>query len=140
MSTQAFRGLAQVSGILSALDVIVYPVAQTGKLTHNFQLEVEKDNVGQDCAWRAQNEFVDGDLVMKLLGDTAAHAATGGAFLAPLAVVTLSTFKVATWNTTYIVVPGGDLDQKNDATSSITFKLRKYVDATQNALFAATPS
>ncbi len=140
MATKTFRGKAQVAGCPAAFDVILYPVQQSMKLTHEFNEEILQDADGQDASWRAQNEKLMGDLEMKLMGDIAAHAATGAAFLAPLAVVTISTAIVTAWNTTWEVVPNGSIATKNDAAGDISFRLRRYVDATQNTLAAATPS
>ena len=140
MATLTKRGKAQVFGIPGDFDVILYPVQQSAKLNHNFKEEIVADPLNQDCAWNATNEHIMGDVMMKLLGDTQAHAVAGGAFLAPLAVVTLSGFDLAVYNTTWEIVPGSDIDQKNTSVGDITFKLRRYVDATQNTLAAATPS
>ncbi len=140
MATLTKRGKAQVFGIPGAFDVILYPVQQSFKQNHNFTEEIVKDALGQDSAWAAYNEHIMGDVAMKLIGDTQAHAVAGGAFLAPLAVVTLSGFDLAVLNTTWEIVSGSDIDQTNTKQGDITFKLRRYVDATQNTLAAATPS
>ncbi len=134
------RGKAQVSGVAGTFDVILYPVQQSMKATHNFELEVAKDAQGDDTAWKANNENIDGDIGMKILGDTIAHAKTGGAFFAPLAVVTISACDLAIWNTTWVVQPGSDIDLGNTKIGDISFKLKRYVDATQNTLSATTPS
>lgn len=134
------RGKAQVTGVAGAFDVILYPVQQGMKASHAFDLEATADAQGDDAAWRTRNEMVEGDVAMKLLGDTAAHAKAGGAFLAPLAVVTISGCDLALWNTTWLVVPGSDIDLGNTKVGDITFKLRRYVDSTQNTAFATTPS
>ena len=140
MATLTKRGLASVTGVTGTFDVILYPVQQTIKANHNFDEEIIKDVQGQDNAWIARNEHIMGDIAMKLLGDTAAHAKAGGAFLAPLAVVTISACDLTVLNTTWEVVSGSDIDLANTKVGDITFKLRRYVDATQNTLAAATPS
>jgi hypothetical protein len=140
MATLTKRGLASVTGVTGTFDVIIYPVQQTVKGSHAFEEEIVKDVQGQDTAWIARNEHIMLDVMMKLLGDTAAHAATGAAFLAPLAVVTLSGFTPAYLNTTFEVVPGSDISQVNTATGDISFKLRRYVDSQQNTLAATVPS
>lgn len=140
MASVVFRGKAAVEGIAGTFDVITYPVAQTGKLTQNFEEEIVKDVHGFDGAWLARNEHELFDVGMKILGDTAAHAATGGAFLAPFATVTLSGFTLTVLNGAYQLVSGGDIDLGNTKVGDISFKLRKYADSTQNTAATSTPT
>jgi len=140
MATKTFRGKAQVAGFAGTIDVVVYPVQQSGKLTHKFEMEKIKDADGQFASARTQNEMVDFDLEMKLVGDTAAHAATGAAFLAPQASVTLSAFTVAQYNGVWIYAPDSSMSLKNDSAGDMSYRLEKYVDATQNTLMTTTPS
>ena len=140
MATQLKRGLAQVTGCAATFDVILYPIPQNMKQTHEFEMEIVKDVNGQDTAWWTRNEMINGDVAMKLVGDSNAHAQAGAAFLAPLAVVTISGSPVALWNTTWTIMNGSDIDLGNTKVGDITFKLRRYSDATQNALFATQPS
>lgn len=140
MATQIFHGKAQVTGCAATFDVVLYPIQQTMKANHAFELDTTNDSDGQDCAWRTYNEKVDGDVAFKLLGDTLAHAEAGAAFLAPLAVITISACKVALFNTTYCLMSGSDIDLANTKVGDMTFKLRRYVDPTQNILFATVPS
>lgn len=140
MPSVVFRGKAALEGIAGTFDVIVYPVAQTGKLSQNFEEEIVKDVHGFDAAWLARNEHELFDVGMKVLGDTAAHAAAGAAFLAPFATVTLSAFTATVFNGAYQLISGGDIDLGNTKVADINFKLRKYADATQNTSATTTPS
>lgn len=140
MASVVKRGKASVEGIPGSIDVIVYPVSQTGKMTQNFEEEIIKDTHGFDAAWLARNEHQTFDLAMKLLGDTQAHAITGGAFLAPYATVTLSGFDLTILNGAYQNLTGSDIDLGNTKVGDISFKLRKYADSTQNTLATTTPS
>lgn len=140
MATLIKRGKASVTGCPFTFDVVLYPVPQSAKVTHNFELEKVKDVQGQDVAWISRNELLDADIMLKLLGDTAAHAAAGAAFLAPMAVITISGADATLWNTTWILSPGSSLDLKNDSVGELGLKLYKYVDSTQNTLAATTPS
>jgi len=140
MATLTVRGKATLSGSTAAFDVILYPVQQSMKMSQHFDEEIIKDAVGQDAAWLARNEKYEGDIAMKLLGDTAAHAQAGAAFLGPLAIVTISTCLCTAWNTTWQVIAGGDIGLVNDKVGDITFKLRRYADSTQNTLAGTTPS
>jgi len=137
------RGKGAVEGCAGLFDVILtgsYGGLQSASTTHNFELEVVKDNAGQDGAWRSRNEMVELEADFKMLGTTAALAKASAALLAPLAVVTISACDITEWNTTYCVIPGASQKLKNDAIGDLSVKLRRYVDATQNTLFAATPS
>jgi hypothetical protein len=140
MATLTVRGKASMSGNTATFDVILYPVQQSMKVSQQWEEEIVKDAVGQDAAWLARNEKYDGDLMMKLIGDTAAHAQAGAAFLGPLAIVTITACLVTLWNSTWQVVPGSDIALSNDKVGDISFKLRRYTDSTQNTLAAATPS
>ncbi len=140
MATLTVRGKAAVSGCAATFDVILYPVQQSMKMSQEYEEEIVKDAVGQDSAWLARNERWMGDIAMKLLGDTAAHAAAGAAFLAPLAVVTITASPVAAFNTTWQITNGSDIGLNNDKVGDINFKLRRYSDATQNTLAQTTPA
>jgi hypothetical protein len=134
------RGKASVSGIAGTMDVILYPVMQTAKFSHKIDLKVVQDAQGDDAAWKWNNEQVEADWMMKLLGDTIAHAKAGGAFLAPGAVITCSGFDLSFINTTWVYMGDGTIDLKNDDVGDNGFKVRKYVDSTQNTAFSTTPS
>jgi len=140
MATLTVRGKASLSGSTATFDVILYPVQQSMKASQAFDEEIIKDAVGQDAAWLARNEHYMGDVAMKLIGDTAAHAQAGAAFLGPLAKVTITSCLCDLWNTTWQVVAGGDVGLNNDKVGDISFKLRRYADATQNTLAATTPT
>ncbi len=140
MATQLKRGLAQVTGCPATFDVIIYPVPQTMKQNHKFDLAAVQDANGQDAAWWSRNEMIDGDIAFKLVGDTNAHAQAAAAFLAPLAVINISNSPVPAWNTSWVLVDGSDIDLANTKVGDMTFKLRRYVDPTQNALFSTAPS
>ena len=140
MATLTVRGKATLSGSTASFDVSLYPVQQSMKMNQEFEEEIIKDAVGQDTAWLARNEKWMGDIAMKLLGDTAAHAQAGAAFLAPLAIVTITSCLCTAWNSTWQVVNGADISLVNDKVGDIAFKLRRYADATQNTLAGTTPS
>jgi hypothetical protein len=145
---QTFRGRAQVEGVTNAIDVILKKTMQSMKLTQTFDEEINKDEHGNDCAWKANNEKYEGDISLKLMSsgagitvpDTRATVAAAAAFLAPYAVVTISTCEVTAWNTTYQVISGNEIDLGNTKVGDISFKLRRYADSTQNTLAATTPS
>jgi len=140
MATVIQRGKAAVTGIAGAIDLVVYPVAQSANLTHNFEEEVVKDTSGFDAAWVARNTHKLADFKFKALGDTAAHAAAGLAFITPFATVTLSGFTTAELNTTWQNISGASIDLNNTSVADFATKFRCYVDSTQNTLSQTTPS
>jgi hypothetical protein len=137
-----FRGKAQVSGTdaVGNFDIIVYPVNETQRLTHEFEEDIVQDNTGSDMAWRSRNEKILGEIGVFFVADTVAHSKTGAAFFAPYAIMTVSNCAVAAWNTTWQLVSGSDIDQKNTDIARGHFRWRRYVDATQNTLAAAVPA
>lgn len=139
MGTLVKRGKAQIAGFAGAFDVIIYPVIQSGKASHNWDEEVTKDNIGFDSAWLARNEHILADFNMKLLGDTQAHAIAGGALLAPLATVVLSGSELAAYNGTYQYIGGAEIDLGNTKVGDFNIKLRRYADETQNDLANKVP-
>ena len=150
MAAVTKRGTATIEGIPGSFDVIVW-LPQTGKFSDNTEEEVIKDQHGFDLAWLARNQHIMSDVAMKVCGITSGTSTAQLAAqvwpLAPLTIVTLSGFTYATdpdnnggLNGTYQYLSGGDLSLNNDKVNDATFKLRKYVDPTQNMLAATTPN
>jgi hypothetical protein len=139
MATATKRGKANIDGIRGTFDLIVYPVAQSGKVTQNWEEEIIKDQSGFDAAWLGRNEHRLMDFAFKLLGDTFAHAQAGGAFVAAYATVNLSGFDLAEFNGAYQNISGGDIDLNNTKVGDFATKFRRYIDPTQNALANTTP-
>ena len=139
-----FRGKAQVVGTAFTADVVLYPIANSLKQNHEFQEDIVPDTQGNDYAWRAYNEKYMGDVGLTLVdqssSSTAAHAKAGGAFFAPYAILTISGCDLASWNTTWQIVSGADINQEATAVSKMNLKLRRYADSTQNTLAATIPS
>ena len=129
MATAIKRGLASVTGIAGTLDVVIYPVAQSVNISQNFEEEVVKDVAGFDAAWVARNHHYLADWKFKLLGDTAAHAKTGGTFLAPYATVTLSGFDLTVLNTTWQNISGAAIDLNNTSVADFQTKFLAFIDA-----------
>jgi hypothetical protein len=149
-----FRGLAAVEGVVGTYDAILYAINQTVKVTQHFEEEVIKDVHGYDAAWLFRNEHALFDGMLKLVGDTAAHAAApaqavsttaavsllGQPFFAPGTTITLSTFILTACNGVFQVIPGGDLDLGNTKASEMTLKVRKYANSNQTAAIAVIPT
>lgn len=139
MATEIKRGKASVTGIVGAVDLVVYPVAQSGTSTQNWEEEIVKDEKGFAAAWVARDLHYLANFKFKMLGDTAAHAKSV-TFIAPLATVTLSGFDLADINGTYQNVSGAQIDLSNVSVADFATNFRKYGDATQNTLSQTTPA
>ena len=134
------RGKASVEGINGAIDVIVYPVAQSANINFNFDEEVIKDNNGYDAAWLARNAHYLADFKFKVIADTAAHAQGACVFLAPFATVVLSDFVSASINGSYQNISGGTIDLANTSVADLGTKFRRYDNATQATASVTTPT
>lgn len=139
MGTEIKRGKASVSGIVGAIDLVVYATQQSGSLTQQTDEDVVKDEKGFDCAWRDVNLHYLADFKFKVLGDTVAHAKSL-TFIAPKATVTLSGFDLADFNGTYQNLSGAQIDLSNTSVADFATKFRKYGDSTQNTLSQTTPT
>ena len=142
-----FRGKAQVAGVSGTLTIaaaVLYALKESMKMTHDFEEDIIKDEEGNDTAWRAFNEKFMGDIGMRLVHtgtpSTFALANALAAALTPYAIVTIADCDIAAWNTTWQVISGGDTGLTNTTAGSMTFKLRRYADTTQNALAATEPA
>lgn len=140
MATVTQRGKAAVTGVAGTIDIVIYPVAQSANVTHNFEEEVIKDVAGFDVAWVARNTHKLADFKFKALGDTAAHATTGLTFIAPFATVTLAGFSTGELNSTWQNISGASIDLNNTSVADFSTKFRAYVDGTQNTLSQSTPA
>lgn len=140
MATIVQKGKANVNGVAGTIDLVIYPVAQSANVNHNFDEEIVKDTTGFDCAWLARNTHKMADFKFKALGTTAATAKTGLAFIAPFATVTLTGFDTAELNTTWQNISGASIDLNNTSVADFSTKFRCYVDATQNTLSNTTPA
>jgi hypothetical protein len=138
-----FVGKAQVAGSKFLADVILYPIANSLKLTHKWEEDKVKDEQGDDYSKRGHNEMYDGDIGMILVDKSstslAANAKSGGVFLAPYATVTISTCDLAIWNGAWTYEPDASIDQENTATGKMSYKLTRYANSTQNTLMTTTP-
>jgi hypothetical protein len=134
------RGKANVDGVRGTIDLVVYPVAQSGKASQNWNEEVIQDASGFDAAWLARNHHYLNDFAFKLLGTTAATAEGGAAFIAPLATVVLSAFEVTQFNGSYQNISGAEIDLGNTKVGDFSLKFRRYADTTQNSLAISTPT
>jgi hypothetical protein len=133
--------------------VIAFWLPQTGKFNDNFEEETLKDQHGFDLAWLARNQHIMGDVAFKIAGISAASPSSVAQLssqvwpLAMLSTVTLSGFAFTVDNAgngglngAYQYVSGSDLNLDFSKVNEATFKLRKYVDPTQNTLANTTPN
>lgn len=144
MATVVQRGQGAVQGTVGTFDVIIYPVAQTGKTEQQFEEEIVKDTSGFDTAWLARNEHRLMDWSFKLLGGIGAgsneNAAAGAAFVAPFGIINLSGFAVADINGAYQNISGSVIDLGNTKVGELMTKFRRYADPTQNANMQVIPN
>lgn len=139
------RGQAQVEGVAGTFDAILYSIQQSLKATQNFEEEVVKDPHGYDTGWAFRNEHATGDFMLKLVGDSLAHAeapaqvvgtsaavsSLGQPFLSPGSIINLTLFQMAAFNGAWQVLSGADLDESNVKVGEYTVKVRKYANAQQ---------
>jgi len=159
--TVIVRGKAVIEGVAGAFDAILYALQQTGKANQAFNLEEIPDEHGYDIAWIARNEHMTCDWALKLVGDTAAHAAipattvaysagTAGAavsslgqpFLAPLSCVSFTAAGTTppAFTGKYQIISGCDVDIANTKVSDLNLKLRRYANADQNTAMNTVPA
>lgn len=138
--TVTVRGKAAVEGVVGTFTVILYPLQQSLKVSHDFEEETVKDAHGFDAAWLARNEKYHLDIGMKLVGDTVAHAKAGAAFSTPYTKITISGADVAVLNGDWHIVSGADIDLGNTKVGDINFKLRQYTNTDQNTAATTTPT
>jgi hypothetical protein len=141
-----FRGKAQVAGVTGTFSApaAFYPLKENMRFSHSFEEDIIKDQQGNDAAWRAFNEKFEGDIGMRLVvvdgTNTFAAAKALAAELTPYQIVTITGCDISAWNTSYQVISGSDVGLTNTTAGSMTWKLRRYVNATQNALAVSTPT
>lgn len=140
MATVTVRGKAVVEGISGAFTLIVYPMQQKGELTANYDEEIIRDFHGFACAWLARDTHYLANFGFKLVGDTHAHAVSGGAIIEPLHDITLSDFDLPGFNGQYQNVSGQKLSLGNMTVADMDINLRRYADPTQAALSVTTPA
>lgn len=145
--SNTFLGKAQVagtSGALTVATVALNPLKESMEFTHHFEEDIIKDEQGNDAAWRAFNERYEGDLKMRLVDtstpSTFAQAKALAAALTPYAIVAITGCDIAAWNTSYQIISGSSVDLKNTTAGGMSWRLRRYADATQNTLATTTPS
>ena len=159
--TVIVRGKAVIEGVAGSFDAILYALQQTGKADQAFNEEIIQDVHGYDGTWIARNEHMKCSWALKLVGDTAAHAAipattvaavggVGGAavsglgqpFLSPFSTVnfTASGTTPACFTGAYQVIEGANVDLANTKVADLNLVLRRYANADQNTAATTTPA
>jgi hypothetical protein len=141
MASEIQKGTATIQGIQnggSAISITGYAtfLMDTIKGQHKFDLEGIKEN-GHDAALVAANAHIEADIAFRPSGATRAAASAVAVFLSPLATVTLANFKVTAFNGAWIYVGDESIDL-NQNTGTMSLKVRKYDDTTQNASLQTT--
>lgn len=148
----AFRGLAQFAGCAVVFDVILYATqaTQDASLTQEYEAEMIKDNLGNDCSERTINEKWNAEYNMKMVGPTAANALaintiSPGGFLPMQQTVNISQPATgpqlpASFIGVFKVKSGTKISTKNAACGDLAIPLERYADNTQNNLMTSTPA
>lgn len=143
MAAEVQHGTAVLYGITNlttAITILGYAtfLPQSVNATQNFEEKVTKDANGADANWTTQNEHSIVKIKFVMSGATRAAAAAIGAFVSPLAKVTLANFLVSTLNGDYQNMSGATIDLGNEKNGEVDLTLRKYADSTQNTLATGT--
>lgn len=142
------RGRAAIEGTAGAFDCILYPIAQSLDLDQQWDFEEIKDIHGYDVAWLFRNERSELECNMKMVADTAAHAAApvtagnasssvsafGQPFLGPGSALVLTGFLLPALNKTFLVMSGTKVSQRNTQVADIVFKGRAYADSADQSV------
>lgn len=138
MAAEVQNGTGVVQGVANdgtAIAITGYAtfLLQKATLDHIFDLQNVQDAGGFDATLLAINEHMELTIDLVLSGATRAAAAATGVFVAPLAVTTLTHFKISLFNSTkWVYIGGTKIDLSNGDRARLTgFKLRAYSDATQ---------
>jgi hypothetical protein len=142
MPAEIQTGKAVVFGITNnggAITMTGYAtfILDSVKGSHKFELDDVKDENKYDVSLIATNGRLEISVTWKPSGATRAAAATTAVIIAPLTKVTLSNFKVAAYNGDWVYIGDEELTVEQ-APASMSLKLRKYDDATQNASLTTT--
>lgn len=147
----AFRGLAQFAGCAMVFDVIIYATQamQSADLTQEYEAELIKDSLGNDCSERTINEKWNAEFNMKMVGNTAANAIalntiSPGGFLPMQQSVTISQPATgpqmpACYIGLFKMRPGTKISAKNAACGDLALPMMRYADNVQNTLMTTTP-
>lgn len=170
LPTNVIRGKYTQIGVPGTFDAYLYATQQTGTFTQNMDTQKVQDSNGADVSWLFQNENLEADYALKLIGDTSSHtlapaqavsasptgytspgtgayagsavSSLGQPFLSPgsCIVFTASSPTLAAADGIFQVQPGSSMDLSNQSPGDLKIKLKRYANADQNNLMATTPS
>lgn len=144
MAAEIQNGTAVLHGITNdgtAITMLGFAtfILDGAKGSHKFELDAIKDETKHDKCLIATNGHVELDITWTPSGATRAAAAAICVYLAALAKVTLTHFKVSAINGDYVYVGDETIDLSQSA-AKMSLKIRKYDDSTQNASLVTTVS
>jgi hypothetical protein len=136
MPAEAQNGVAVIHGIQNdgtAISILGYAtfILEAVKAGHKFELDEIKDAGKNDVSLIAANPRLEIEITWKPSGATRAAATATAVILAPLTKVTLAHFKVGAFNGDWVYI-GDESLELPQGQASMSIKLRKYDDATQN--------
>jgi hypothetical protein len=144
MPAEIQTGKAVVFGVTngsSAITLTGYAtfIMDSVKGGHKFDIDEVKDETKYDVSLIAVNGRIEITVSFKPSGASRAAAAAIPVVVTPLAKVTLANFKVTMFNGDYVYI-GDDEINLEQGPASISLKLRKYDDSTQNTSLTTTVS
>jgi hypothetical protein len=141
MSLEIQTGKAILWGINGSPTVEGYAgvLLQDGKLEHKFKMTPIEDEREFDVSLIATNEHFETTLTWTPASTSRAGAAATVSTPEPFKKITLSGFEVEDMNGDWIYVGDASVNLSHTA-GKMSLKVRKYVDALQNASLASTVS
>lgn len=144
MADDIQTGVALIQGIrnngtpISITGVATF-LMDTAKATHKFKITEGEDETGFDANLTATNPYVEADVDFKPSGADRDAAADVAVFLEPLQTVAMANFEVSEFNGNWIYMGDGSINLSHSH-ATMSLKLRKYKDATQNTSLNTTVS
>ncbi len=143
MAAEVQTGTATVWGVANdgtAISLTGYAtfLLEGADATHKFRLKEITDANDYDANLIATNQHVEMTLNFKPSGATRSAAAAVAVFIAALAAIVTSHFKIPVFNGTWVYVGDETISLKSNDSAAMKLPVRKYDDATQNASLTST--
>jgi hypothetical protein len=143
MPQEVINGSAILHGIRNdgtAIGIGYTAFIDTAKLTDNVEVEDVKDEQGYDAATVFTNQHEEVEVTLTPKSTTRALVEAATVVLEAGDSLTFEHFAVDAYNGTWIYRGGQSIDLNKGKEGKVTFKVRKYKDATQNTSLATTVS
>ncbi len=145
MAAEVQTGVATVWGVANdgtAISIGGYAtfLLEGSELTHKFRLKTITDANDFDANHIATNQHVEQVLTFKPSGSTRAAASAVAVFIAALASVVTSHFKIAAFNGTWTYMGDETISLKSNDSAGMKLPVWKYDDSAQNTSLSTTIS